>query len=133
MKKTGGFSLLELMIVIAVIAITLAWALPSYEDSVRKARRAEAQSQMREFEVCAARRFTLDSNFSSADTCHPDPDGENEYYTFTVADGATTYTITATPKSDQTDDKCGTMTMVQTGATTAAASGCWFSNQTSGS
>jgi len=125
MKKTGGFSMLELMIVIAVIAITLVWAIPSYEDSVRKAKRSEAQSKMREFEVCAARRFTIDSNFSNADSCHPDPDAEDEDYTYTVVDGAASYTITATPKGRQADDKCGTMTMVQTGAATPTTVGCW--------
>lgn len=127
--KRNGFSLLELMIVIAVIAITLAWAVPSYNESVRKARRGEAQSKMREFEVCAARSYTVNSNFDSvAADCDPDDD---DYYVYAVNDAALTYTVTATPKGSQTADKCGTMTLVQTGAATAAVAGCWASNQVS--
>jgi len=128
MKTIKGFTLLELMIVIAVIAITLAWALPSYQDSVRKARRGEAQSQMREFEVCAARRYTVDSSFINASDCLPD---SNDYYTFAATDSALGYEVKATPKDSQAEDKCGEMTLVQTGQATAAATGCWYSNQSS--
>ncbi len=134
MKAKGfslGFSLLELMIVIAVIAITLAWAVPSYNDSVRKARRGEAQAKMREFEVCAARRYTVDSSFANIGSCNPDPDEEDQYYEYDVAPDTLSYTITATPQGGQAEDKCGTMTLVQTGAATAAVAGCWASNQVS--
>lgn len=134
MKKTKGFSLLELVIVIAVIAITLAWAIPSYQDSVRKARRGDAQSKMREVEVCAARSFTVNSNFDSVATdCDPDPADEEVHYSYSIVDSAAGYTVTATPQDSQADDKCGTMTMSQTGATTPAVAGCWLSGQTSSS
>jgi len=131
MKKTGGFSLLELMIVIAVIAIAIAWAIPSYEDSVRKAKRREAQSLMREFEVCAARSFTVKSDFSEAASCLP-PDDENYEYDVDIDTG---YLITATPKGDQEKDSCGEktnqtmiideMTMNEKGETTPTPDGCW--------
>ncbi len=126
--------MLELMIVIAVIAITLAWAIPSYQDSVRKARRGDAQSKMREAEVCAARSFTVNSDFDSVATdCDPDPDDKEIHYSYTIVDSATGYTVTATPQDDQAEDKCGTMTMSQTGATTPAIEGCWLSGQTTSS
>lgn len=134
MLKSRGFSLLELMIVVAVIAITLAWAIPSYQDSVRKARRGDAQAKMREVEVCAARSYTVNSNFASVgNDCDPDPDDEDEYYAYTIAANGLGYTVTATPQGSQAKDKCGTMTMIQTGASTAAAAGCWHSNQVGGS
>ncbi|MDZ4730047.1 MAG: type IV pilin protein [Xanthomonadales bacterium] len=131
-KKTWGFSLLELMIVIAVIAITLAWAIPSYQDSVRKARRGEAQSLMRQAEVCAARWFTVNATFvglEGDDDCEPKDD---DYYTYTFSSVIqSAYIITAAPQGSQIEDKCGTMTMDQTGTTEAAATGCWLSGQTS--
>lgn len=134
MKKAWGFSLLELMIVIAVIAITLAWAIPSYQDSVRKARRGEAQSLMRQAEVCAARRFTVESSFLDVDTECLTPVGPiGDHYNFSIepAEDGLSYLITATPQGSQIEDKCGTMTMDQTGTTEAAATGCWLSGQTS--
>lgn len=129
MSKAKGFSILELVIVLAVIAITLAWAVPSYQDSVRKARRGEAQAKMREFEVCAARSYTVDSTFANVGACNPDPDEEDQYYEFVVVPGALAYTVTATPIGSQAEDKCGEMTLIQTGAATAAEAGCWASNQ----
>lgn len=131
-NRPSGFSLLELMIVIAVIAITIAWAIPSYQDSVRKARRADAQSKLREFEVCAARSYTVNSDYLSVDECLSE-ELDDGYYTFTSAGDALSFTVTATPQGGQTADMCGTMTLTQTGRVTAAAVGCWMSNQVSGS
>src|SRR5690554_6681032 len=119
MKTSRGFSLLELMIVIAVIAITLAWAIPSYQDSVRKARRTEAQSLLREFEVCAARQYTVNSSYVNAKAnCEPVGDA---YYTYAaVISGANLiYEIKATPKDSQTADKCGILSLKQTGKSDA--------------
>jgi type IV pilus assembly protein PilE len=134
MRRIRGFSLLELMIVLAVIAITLAWALPSYQESVRKARRGEAQALMRGVEVCAARWFTVNTSYvgmDGTDDCEPDDD---DYYTYSISDlSATAYTVTATPGGSQADDKCGIMTINQTGLATAAKPGCWSANQTAGS
>jgi type IV pilus assembly protein PilE len=135
MRKATGFSLLELMIVLAVIAITLAWAIPSYQDSVRKARRGEAMSNLREFEVCAARAITVDFNNPDLTPCEPD---EDDYYSYTVDPVSRDYTITAEPKGDQENDKCGTLSLTSQGDAEAIKGsepvpGCWLSGQTSSS
>ena len=53
--------------------------------------------------------------------------GTNIKYTitFSVAPTATVYTLSAAPANGQSNDTCGTMTLSQTGAQTAAAAGCW--------
>lgn len=133
MRKATGFSLLELMIVVAVIAITLAWAIPSYQDSVRKARRGEALGNLRQFEVCATRAITVDFNSPDFTPCEPD---EDDYYAYSVDSASRDYTITAEPKGDQENDKCGTLSFTSQGVADAIKGGesilgCWLSGQTS--
>lgn len=61
-KKTAGFSLIELMIVVAIIAILAVIAYPSYQEHVRKTKRTEAQSEMMEV-AHRLQRFKI-ANFS---------------------------------------------------------------------
>ena len=127
-RNTAGFTLFELMITVSIIAFLLALALPSFEGSIEKGRRADAQAKLREFEVFAARRFTVDSDYSCfAEGGDCDPPANDDYYTYSVAlaNSNSTFTITATPKGSQADDKCGTMTLNQAGAVTAGHTGCW--------
>ncbi len=124
--KSPGFTLPELMIVIAIVAIIAAIALPSYQDSVRKARRAEAQRDMVSFAGNAERIFTQDNSYANADADadgKPDDVADTDFYTYTVAVAATTYTITATPTAVQSADTCGTMTLNHQGKEEPA--GCW--------
>lgn len=135
LRRLLGFTLFELMVTLAIMAIVATLAFPSYMDSVRKSRRADAQAKMREFEVFAARMFTVDSDYSCfEDGGDCDPPTGDDYYSYSVAmDGASlTYTLTATPQGTQEEDSCGTMTVTQTGAVTAEGSGCW-QGQSSGS
>jgi type IV pilus assembly protein PilE len=132
-QKRAGFTLVELVIVIAVIALLVAIALPSYENSVRKARRSAAQSELLGFANTAERFFTEEATYANA----PLPSGDADvfkYYTFSFAAGpsATGYTIQATPKSGtpQAEDGCGTMRLTNTGVKTATGteSNCWGSS-----
>ena len=57
-RKLRGFTLIELMIVVAVIAVLAAIAYPSYQDSVRKGRRGEAKSELVTLAQARERCFT---------------------------------------------------------------------------
>ncbi len=120
--KKSGFTVIELMIAIAIVAILVALALPNYQDSVRKGRRAEAQADLLDFAGSAERVFTQTNSYTTAalPDGDKDGDGEDDYYTysFPVAVTATTYTIRATPTAAQTADKCGTMSLNSTGLKT---------------
>jgi type IV pilus assembly protein PilE len=123
-----GFTLIELMITVAVVAILAAVALPNYREHIRKSRRAEAQSFMM---AVAARQqqFMVDTRAFAATVDAvgiPVPANVSAAYTATMpAPGTSTFTLTLTPNADQASDKCGTLSIDQNGTKTAAMTGCW--------
>ncbi len=129
-RRIAGFTLIEMMIVVAAIAILAAVALPSYREYIKKSRRAEAQSYLM---TIAARQqqFLVDTRGFSAlspDNIASQPANVAASYTVTIATAAgppPTFTLTATPTTDQSTEKCGTLTINQAGAKTAAIPGCW--------
>ncbi len=58
-----GFTLIELMIVVAVIAILAAIAYPSYQDSVRKSRRADAKAALLDLAQFMERNYTTANRY----------------------------------------------------------------------
>ena len=123
-RKTTGFTLVELMIVIAVMAILVSLALPSYQQSIRKGRRADAQTDLIEFVGQAERVFTQTNSYATAVL----PATTDFYtYTFSVAASASAYTIQAAPKTVQDQDRCGTMRVDQAGlrTRTGTLADCW--------
>lgn len=122
-----GFSLVELMIVIAIVAILVALALPSYSAYIRKANRAEAQQLLLSWgnnqELWRATHTTYDDGTGIAVPTH-------DKYTFRASNAtATTYTLTATPstadqlKDEQYGDSCNPLTLDQGNGKTPAK--CW--------
>ncbi len=65
-KKSFGFTLLELMIVVAVIGIIATFAYPSYQESIKKSRRADAKGALMAFAGAMEKRFTLTNNYCDA-------------------------------------------------------------------
>ncbi|MFP5398250.1 MAG: type IV pilin protein [Gammaproteobacteria bacterium] len=136
-KRSRGFTLIELMITVAIIAILAAVALPNFQDYVRKGRRADAQSFL--LEVAARQQhFLVDRRaYSDSITKTPAegglgmtlPSNVDPHYTIAlVADNAArppAFTLTATPKGAQATEKCGEMTLNHAGAKTAKKAGCW--------
>lgn len=113
--RTPGFTLIEAMIVVGIIAIVVALAYPSYIDQVRKARRADAESSLLAAAQLLERCFTRLNTYDVAAGC-PDPTGASQdgYYTIALdedASGATTYKLIATPQGDQASDPCGAYTL----------------------
>lgn len=115
-----GFTLIELMIVVAIVAIVAAVAYPSYTESVRKSNRASAKARMTEIAQrqqqyyseragSASYTATLTELQYPAGTLKSDSGG----HAIAVAAGAsgigTSYTITATPL--RSDPRCGNLTL----------------------
>lgn len=115
------------MITVAIVAILVAIAYPSYQDSVRKTKRTNAQADLMELASFMERKYTETNVYNSASLALPfttSPRGSAAAYNLTHASGSATFTLTATPVAGQIGDSCGTMTLAHTGAKTPTSS-CW--------
>ncbi|WP_347483899.1 type IV pilin protein [Vandammella animalimorsus] len=115
--KSRGFTLIELMIVVAVVAILSAIAYPSYQEYVRRGHRAEARAgllhaaQWLEQAATAQGTYPLTAQFPAGLQTVP-----NGRYAIALAspDGVS-FTLTATPQAGQVGDRCGAYTLTNTG------------------
>lgn len=124
-RMQRGFTLIELMITVAVIGILTAIALPSYTSHIRKSHRADAQSALMNI-ASREQQMLLDTRAYSNTLTSTVPANVNAHYTVVIAVGtgvAPTFTATATPTGDQAADKCGTLSIDQTGNKLPAT--CW--------
>ena len=120
--KSSGFSLIELMIVIVIMAILSAIAYPSYQDSIYKSRRADAKSDLVEIASFLERYFTENNSYIVAAL----PDSiTSEYYIYSSAANTFSFVLTATSIGTQTSDPCGNLTLTHTGVKGADISDCW--------
>lgn len=128
--RATGFTLIEVMIVVAIIAILASIALPSYQQHILTTNRASAKACMSEFAQAYERRYTTNMTYDSDDDivlgCQTEGTLDDRY-TITAANTATTFTITATPIGAQLKDtQCKTLTLNQAGTKTASGTGtCW--------
>jgi type IV pilus assembly protein PilE len=120
MRRQTGFTLIELMIAVGVVAILAAIAYPSYQESVRKGRRGAAQAELVGVAQMLERHRTTNATYAGLGGFPRDyPTTGQAYYVIDVEDAtATTFTATATPKAgtDQVKDRCGILTIDQSGA-----------------
>ena len=125
-KQAAGFSLLELMIVVGIVAILASLAIAGYDHAMRKTRRAAAEGCLTEGAQRAERFYTTHMTYTGAPapTCSADV---SQYYAVRFAAGEptdTTYVLEAVPQGPQRKDGCGTLTLNDRTQKTPATD-CW--------
>lgn len=112
-----GFTLIEIMIVVAIIGILSAIALPSYNEYIRRGHRAEARTGLLQAQQWLERAATATGTYPLG-TAFPATLGKvpSDRYDITlVSTTGAAYALTATPKGAQAGDKCGNYTLDHTG------------------
>jgi type IV pilus assembly protein PilE len=144
-KKKQGFTLIEVIITMAIVAILTTIAVPTYQSSVRKSRRIEAIATLLDIQL-RQEKWLANNSRSSSDPPYcegkldcPHLTSDHPYYKFEISSAATsknTYKIQAKAKegTDQLNDKekgepCSTLTLYQTGKKCPEV--CWWGKETS--
>jgi type IV pilus assembly protein PilE len=128
-RGTRGFTLIELMVTVAIVAILAAIAYPSYRTYVRKGNRAAAEAVLMDI-ATREHQYLLDiRRYVDTTTLGVSTTAANGSYQISVQPNTTPgFVATATPVSAQTADSCGTLTIDQGGtklANGAANASCW--------
>jgi type IV pilus assembly protein PilE len=130
-KSNRGFTLIEIMIVIAIIGIVITIGYPSLTEYMKKARRTEIASLLSEQAQILERHYSKSNVYSSVTGLS----AGNDFYTITattLTDQAFTLTAVRRTGSSMATDKCGDLTIDNTGkrdvvnaAAGVTAKDCW--------
>lgn len=130
-----GWTMVELVIVLAVLSVLLAVAYPVYNGQLIKARRADGHALLYEAAQRQQQFFTSNNHFTDtigSGGLEMSATSDEGYYTLSITSpSATSYTLTATPAGAQTSDtSCGDLTLTHLnvkgcGATDCEVQRCW--------
>lgn len=132
-SNNKGFTLIELMIVIAIIAIIAAVAMPAYSDYITKAKRTEAKAELLIIQLAQERWRANNSSYGAlTDLGYSNPHLIDNYSITVSGAAASSYQIIASPTGQQlaADTFCGAISIDQSSTTTesgtaSSANDCW--------
>ena len=131
-RSQTGFTLIELVIAAAIIAIIAAIAFPLYQNQVQETRRTTAKADLVELNQWMERRYSNGFDYRDAGNnpvlpFNQSPQNGTAFYNISFVGNATrdTFTLQAVPTGAQANDDCGTLTLDEQGNRGADIVGCW--------
>jgi type IV pilus assembly protein PilE len=130
-RSARGFSLIELLFVMACVGVLVAWGLPHYQSLMQRHHRAQARTALlqmghwMERSASANGSYPLPQAVPASLLSNPDLS-----YQFSVISTSYTYTLMATPTGSQTHDMCGVLTLNHAGVrdvkkANSSTNDCW--------
>ncbi|OHX11342.1 type IV pilin protein [Chromobacterium sphagni] len=140
-RKANGFTMLELVIALAVLSILVAIALPSYRTFILQSNRTSAKTALQDLATREESYYSLQNTYASqlitlgygSGTVYVPGNGSNYYALAISSASSTAFVLTATPQGQQAQDSCQTYQLDNLGNQTNLSasggilgiSGCW--------
>ena len=115
--RPRGFSLVELLIALACIAVLVGWAWPNYQQLLQRSQRAQARTALLQAAHWLERAASANGSYpSAAEVPASVLQTDGLRYQLSVTSSTQSFTLTATPIGPQMGDACGSFTLTHTGA-----------------
>ena len=129
--RPKGFTLIEMLIALACVALLASLAWPSYQSLIMRSQRAQVRASLLQAAHWLERAASANGSYPlAADVPASVLQIDGQHYKMTVTSSAQSYTLSAAPLGAQTADACGTLTVNHLGVRSVqgasqTAANCW--------